>query len=658
MKIFVSIFLICLLFNIHHTEDILYNHKTSDNLYFVFTTFRHGARTSYGRLDIFGNPINPQETLTKYGALQHYEIGLKYRYRYSNFVNMTFDKKQFYIRSSNSERVIISTEKELEGFFNKTINRNNIHIANLRNNLWNLFLLNEEEIKEAEKYKNYCKKRNLDIDYKQIFSTEIFPLLKNCYGVQNTPNLYGFCDYVYAAYFEYTYGNDTNNKIGKCGRENATKIHDFCYNWYNTFRGWDEYFAYMFYILFKHIFDFMDNAVNGNSPLKMVMIGGHETTVDKFMNFLDGMKLIPRTHYPHFACNIVIELRKYNNEYYLEFYYNDILKYNNTLEIFKNALKVSKYSNLYNYCGIPPWITPTDIEEKQNEIIQNETIQNETFQNEAIQNKTNINKTMLNKTIQNETIQNKTIHEENINNKNNQNQTIQNQTFHNQSFTFQNQTVYNKTFQNEKPKNQTILIENIKNQTSLNTTIQNETILNQTFQNQTIQNEKHQNQTFHNQTIQKEIIKNVTIQNETIQNITNSNKTIQNDTIKNINNNTNTTLNNISKQNEINLNETKNEDNKTKSIEFNISNETEFLNNNTSNGTLSVLIFEKIKKFFKQEKDSNIYIILGSICFILLMLIIMIFCCIKKKRKIFSRLAEEKSNHNSNIISITDSKNK
>ena len=52
----------------------------------------------------------------------------------------------------------------------------------------------------------------------------------------------------------------------------------------------------------------MDNSISGNSPLKMVMIGGHDITVDKFMNFLDGMKIIPRTHYPHYACNIVIEL--------------------------------------------------------------------------------------------------------------------------------------------------------------------------------------------------------------------------------------------------------------------------------------------------------------------------------------------------------------
>jgi len=71
------------------------------------------------------------------------------------------------------------------------------------------------------------------------------------------------------------------------------------------------------------------------------------------MNFMDGLQIIHRTHYPHYACDIVIELRKYNYEYYLEFYYNDILKYNKTLKKFKRILDNSIYSNLYNYCGIP-----------------------------------------------------------------------------------------------------------------------------------------------------------------------------------------------------------------------------------------------------------------------------------------------------------------
>ena len=75
--------------------------------------------------------------------------------------------------------------------------------------------------------------------------------------------------------------------------------------YFDTFRGWDEAGAYMFYMLYQNILRYMVNAIEGTSDLKMVMIGGHDITVDKFMNFLDGLKIIPRTHYPHYACNIV-----------------------------------------------------------------------------------------------------------------------------------------------------------------------------------------------------------------------------------------------------------------------------------------------------------------------------------------------------------------
>ena len=255
------------------------------------------------------------------------------------------------------ERTILSTYKELQGLFNKSIDRKYFHIIPGGSNFWNLYHLNNEEHKEMDNYLASCsKKRNL-FDYKATFYSEIAPILRDCYGMTN-PSHHGFCDSAIAAYFEYMYGNDTNNKIGKCGSENATKFHDVCFNRYNTYRGWNEYAAYMFYMFYQHLFEYMNNSINGTSPLKMILIGGHDVTLDPFMNFLDGLHIINRTHYPHYACNIVIELRKYNNDFYLEFYYNDILKYNDTLQAFKKILDNSKYSNLYNYCGLPPWKMP------------------------------------------------------------------------------------------------------------------------------------------------------------------------------------------------------------------------------------------------------------------------------------------------------------
>ena len=440
----VFIFVSFLFFLIDCT-DIYYSHTNLDkNLYFVFSTYRHGARTTFIKVDHFGNQVKNLGELTKYGGIQHLEIGQNYRKRYSNFLNLNYDKKEMYIRSSDVPRTIISTEKELEGLFNKTIPRSDIQIVKQGVNFWNLFQLDPNEQKEMNNYSGYCKKkkRSLGPDYNAIFKSNIFPTLKSCYNMASMPNINGFCDSVYTAYFEYTYGNDTNNKIGKCGNENPKKFHDFCYEYFNTFTGWDEYAGYMFYMLYQHIFTYMDNAINKKSPLKMFMIGGHDITVDKFMNFLNGMNIIPRTHYPHYACNIVIELRKYNNDFYLEFYYNDILKYNNTYAAFKNILDKSKFSNLYNFCGLPPWknivvnntkndtVKPVINETKNNvnekndtqKEIKNNNTQSEINKNETIKN--NKNETVI---VQKEIAKNESINKlDDNNNKNESNNKLLN----------------------------------------------------------------------------------------------------------------------------------------------------------------------------------------------------------------------------------------
>ena len=342
-----------LLIHLCHCKDIIYNHKNKEkNLYFVFTTFRHGARKPLSKVDFFGNFNYSAGALTKYGKIQHLEIGRKYRKRYSNFMNINFDKKEIYIRSSNIRRTIVSTEKELEGFFNKSINRSNIFIVKSGYSM-KLFSLDRKEQMEMKKYYRSCLKRNLAKNYINIYNRKIFPNIKNCHLMENISDsgINRFCDSIISHYFEYIYDNETNNIISRCSSESINQFYDFCIKYYDSFRGFNEYNGYILYNLFQHIFKNMNNAIKGKSKLKMMMIGGHDSSIDQFINFLDKLKIIPRTNYPHFAFNLVIELRKYNQDFYLEFYYNDVLKYNNTLDKFKSILENSIYSNLYNYCG-------------------------------------------------------------------------------------------------------------------------------------------------------------------------------------------------------------------------------------------------------------------------------------------------------------------
>jgi len=204
-----------------YCEDIMYNHNNKqNNLYFVLTTFRHGARKPLSRIDFFGNHNYSAGALTEYGKSQHLEIGRKYRKRYSNFINLNFDKNEIYIRSSNIRRTIVSTEKELEGFFNKTINRSNIFIVKNGYSM-NLYYLNKKEKKEIEQYFESCQKRKLTKNYLDIYNREIFPSIKHCHLMKNISDtgINRFCDSIISHYFEYTYGNETNNIINRCNNE-------------------------------------------------------------------------------------------------------------------------------------------------------------------------------------------------------------------------------------------------------------------------------------------------------------------------------------------------------------------------------------------------------------------------------------------------------
>jgi hypothetical protein len=289
------------LIHLCYCRDIIYNHTNKENnLYFIFTTFRHGARKPLNRVDFFGNQNYSAGALTEYGKFQHLEIGRKYRKRYSNFININFDKNEIYIRSSNIKRTVISTEKELEGFFNKTINRSNIFIVN-GDASKNLFYLDKKEQMKMNQYLESCSKRNLAKNYKDIYNSEIFPNIKHCL-MENISDsgINRFCDSIISHYFEYIYNNETNNIISRCGSESIKKFYDFCVEYYDSFRGFNEYGAYVLYNFFHHIFKYMYNAIKGKSKIKMIIIGGHDINVAQFMNFLDRLQIIKRAYFPNY----------------------------------------------------------------------------------------------------------------------------------------------------------------------------------------------------------------------------------------------------------------------------------------------------------------------------------------------------------------------
>ena len=115
-------------------NEIKYNHTNKENnLYFVFSSFRHGARKPFTNNDIFQNYIYNPGSLTSYGKKQHLIIGENNRERYFNFLNLgskKFNTDQLLVRSSSSRRAKSSTQMQLQGMLNSKDYNNIIQYIN------------------------------------------------------------------------------------------------------------------------------------------------------------------------------------------------------------------------------------------------------------------------------------------------------------------------------------------------------------------------------------------------------------------------------------------------------------------------------------------------------------------------------------------------
>ena len=100
-----------------------YSHTSTDNLFFVFEHFRHGARSPcnggfFNNTDDIGGKWADYGGLTNVGIRQHYSLGQRLRKYYDGFISKEYDPKEIKIYCSNYNRTMISTQSQLLGFYN------------------------------------------------------------------------------------------------------------------------------------------------------------------------------------------------------------------------------------------------------------------------------------------------------------------------------------------------------------------------------------------------------------------------------------------------------------------------------------------------------------------------------------------------------------
>jgi hypothetical protein len=142
----IYLYIIILFISTIKCKEQIYNHTNKENnLFFVFSSFRHGARKPFVKYDVFHNKIEHPGKITQFGKKQHLIIGDKNRERYFNFLNLgnkTFDTEQILVRSSNIQRTIISTRKQLQGLLKSKSYNKIIQVIKLESNLFVLYNLN------------------------------------------------------------------------------------------------------------------------------------------------------------------------------------------------------------------------------------------------------------------------------------------------------------------------------------------------------------------------------------------------------------------------------------------------------------------------------------------------------------------------------------
>lgn len=391
----------------------MYNHQDDSNLHFVLINFRHGARSPVEAVmvdntDMLGGKWKGYGELTSEGRRQHYMIGVKNRKRYENFISQEFDPKEILVYSTHKRRALVSALSQMSGFYNSIsfndeetnfnyaklgiedkLEQNEIIYSNNKLNVWlppvypyhetneNPEFLHKTSFELTYHFHWMCKRRNRLVqknfksnlgvfnDIIKVFNDKYQQKINQILSVKDLDTFKGlndFCDVFLSSYEEKD--NYLNIQKLQLTNEEIIDMKNICEKFfYIRFMNIDEggYLKNSGIIelsgLMKQMVTFMERRkeigrdfIEYEFP-KLVLYSGHDTTVIAMQKFLNTAFNID-FEYPQFAATQTFELREYNGVYYVEMFFNDLLRLNVTFDEFKTRINKVAWDgdDIYIYC--------------------------------------------------------------------------------------------------------------------------------------------------------------------------------------------------------------------------------------------------------------------------------------------------------------------
>jgi len=420
MKIFWIIFISFLIY---------FTQSSNSNIVFVYEHVRHGARSplffdgNKEYIDNFGTKWEGASTLTNVGKREHYILGIHNRLKYSSLLNFSkYDYQEIKAHSTNSGRTVQSLQAQLQAMYLPgtldPLTKEQLSIAYPPFKNLSLEVLNEiNKLNDSTIIKDinvfpiqfsdpkklrlnepencpYMKQYQEDLENKTR-SGIIIHFVKDFnekYGVKikevlnktdKDLNDFDFIEIILADELlcNYYNGNNINDFFNKTGFNKDEFIEDsrISKNIYLYQMNIDEKTGIMAASpSMNEIINYMDNIIQKKSQTpKMIIHGGHDTTINYFQYFMQYVFKIPIQYIP-FSSNIYFELHKNESKsdnYYVEY----ILDGNTLLTLDYPDFKAKVLEAVWSEKEINNFCFPPEKEENQNPNYNNENSEYEKY---------------------------------------------------------------------------------------------------------------------------------------------------------------------------------------------------------------------------------------------------------------------------------------